>query len=406
MLYLECKMGAAGDMLNAALVSLVDRKRFVDKMNSLKLPGTVVELKNEYRNGIYGNLIKVVIDGEEEESEDVSDKTEENHADSHEHHSHHHHEHNSIEDIEKFILDLDLSDKVKRDAVSVYRLIADAEASAHGKPVEDIHFHEVGTMDAIADVLGVCILMEMINPDKVMASPINVGSGMVRCAHGILPVPAPATQHLLEGIPMYTDESVKAELCTPTGAALLRYFVDEFGSMPPSIVKKAGYGFGKKEFEKLNAVRAFLCENEGFGDRVVELRCNIDDMTPEDIGYAINIFLEGGAYDAFTSAIYMKKNRPATMLSVICNEAMRDKIVALIFKHTTTIGIRQNLCDRYVLERTKEVADTPYGEVRIKRSSGYGVDRVKIEYNDLARIADERDESIPHIKDIIYKSLE
>ncbi len=406
MLYLECKMGAAGDMLNAALVSLVDRKRFVDKMNSLKLPGTVVELKNEYRNGIYGNLIKVVIDGEEEESEDVSDKTEENHADSHEHHSHHHHEHNSIEDIEKFILDLDLSDKVKRDAVSVYRLIADAEASAHGKPVEDIHFHEVGTMDAIADVLGVCILMEMINPDKVMASPINVGSGMVRCAHGILPVPAPATQHLLEGIPMYTDESVKTELCTPTGAALLRYFVDEFGSMPPSIVKKAGYGFGKKEFEKLNAVRAFLCENEGFGDRVVELRCNIDDMTPEDIGYAINIFLEGGAYDAFTSAIYMKKNRPATMLSVICNEAMRDKIVALIFKHTTTIGIRQNLCDRYVLERTKEVADTPYGEVRIKRSSGYGVDRVKIEYNDLARIADERDESIPHIKDIIYKSLE
>ena len=272
MLYLECKMGAAGDMLNAALVSLVDRKRFVDKMNSLKLPGTVVELKNEYRNGIYGNLIKVVYDGEEEESEDVSDKTEENHADSHEHHSHHHHEHNSIEDIEEFILDLDLSDKVKRDAVSVYRLIADAEASAHGKPVEDIHFHEVGTMDAIADVLGVCILMEMINPDKVMASPINVGSGMVRCAHGILPVPAPATQHLLEGIPMYTDESVKAELCTPTGAALLRYFVDEFGSMPPSIVKKAGYGFGKKEFEKLNAVRAFLCENEGFGDREVELR--------------------------------------------------------------------------------------------------------------------------------------
>ncbi len=406
MLYLECKMGAAGDMLNAALVSLVDRKRFVDKMNSLKLPGTVVELKNEYRNGIYGNLIKVVYDGEEEESEDVSDKTEENHADSHEHHSHHHHEHNSIEDIEEFILDLDLSDKVKRDAVSVYRLIADAEASAHGKPVEDIHFHEVGTMDAIADVLGVCILMEMINPDKVMASPINVGSGMVRCAHGILPVPAPATQHLLEGIPMYTDESVKVELCTPTGAALLRYFVDEFGSMPPSIVKKAGYGFGKKEFEKLNAVRAFLCENEGFGDRVVELRCNIDDMTPEDIGYAINIFLESGAYDAFTSPIYMKKNRPATMLSVICNEAMRDKIVALIFKHTTTIGIRQNMCDRYVLERTKEVADTPYGEVRIKRSRGYGVDRVKIEYSDLARIADERDESIPHIRDIIYKSLE
>lgn len=405
MLYLECKMGAAGDMLNAALVSLVDRKKFVDKMNSLKLPNTVVKLKNEYRNGIYGNLVQVVIGGEEEESEDVSNNEEAHETHSHPHHEHHHHEHHSVEDIEKFILELDLSDRVKRDAVSVYRLIADAEASVHGKPVEDIHFHEVGTMDAIADVLGVCILMEMIDPDIVMASPVNVGSGMVKCAHGIVPVPAPATQHLLEGIPMYTDESVKAELCTPTGAALLKYFVDEFGAMPPSLVKKAGYGFGKKEFEKLNAVRAFLCVNEEYGDRIIELRCNIDDMTPEDIGYSIDIFLEGGAYDAFTSPIYMKKNRPATMLSVICNETMRDKIVELIFKHTSTIGIRQNVCDRYVLKRTEEVVDTPYGEVRIKRAKGYGVDRIKIEYNDLARIADERDESIPDIRDTIYKSL-
>lgn len=403
MLYLECKMGAAGDMLNAALVSLVDRKKFVDKMNSLNLPNTVVKLGNEYRNGIYGNIVQVVIDGKEEESEDVDNHEETHEVHSHAHHEHH--EHHSVEDIEKFILELDLSDRVKRDAVSVYRLIADAEAFAHGKPLEDIHFHEVGTMDAIADVLGVCILMEMINPDKIMASPVNVGSGMVKCAHGILPVPAPATQHLLEGIPMYTDESVKAELCTPTGAALLKYFVDEFGAMPPSLVKKAGYGFGKKEFDKLNAVRAFLCVNEEFGDRIIELRCNIDDMTPEDIGYSIDIFLEGGAYDAFTSPIYMKKNRPATMLSVICNETMRDKIVELIFKHTSTIGIRQNVCDRYVLKRTEEVVDTPYGEVRIKRSKGYGVDRVKIEYNDLARIADERDESIPDIRDTIYKSL-
>ena len=416
MLYLECKMGAAGDMLNAALLSLVDRKKYVDKMNSLNIPNTVVRFKNEYRNGIYGNIVEVLIDGEEEKSEDVGDGAVAHHGhehthghhshENHDHHEHHHHhEHYALEDIEKFILELDLSDKVKRDAISVYRLIAEAEAFVHGKEVKNIHFHEVGTIDAIADVIGVCILMEMINPDKVMASPVNVGGGMVRCAHGILPVPAPATQHLLEGIPMYTDDMIKAELCTPTGAALLRYFVDEFGAMPPSLVKKAGYGFGKKEFEKLNAVRAFLCEDEGLGDSVVELKCNIDDMTPEDMGYAINILLEGGAYDAYTIPIYMKKNRPATMLSVICNEAMRDKIVKLIFKHTTTIGIRQNMCDRYVLNRTKEVMDTPYGEVRIKRSRGYGVDRVKIEYNDLSRIADERDESIPNIRDAIYKTI-
>lgn len=397
-LYLECGMGAAGDMLTAALLELCDRGAFLRKMNALGLPHTTVAAETVSKCGISGTQICVSVGGTEEESRDVPvHHHESNHSHSHEHphthhhdgeHAHHAHSHASLEDILQRIGSLDLSERVRNDAAAVYRLLAEAESHAHGRPVGEIHFHEVGTLDAVADIVGVCLLMEMLSPDRVFASPVHVGSGYVHCAHGTLPVPAPATAYLLRDIPMYSG-AVQGELCTPTGAALLRYFVGEFGDMPQMKTQQIGYGFGKKEFPQLNCVRAFWGDSSDETEQIYELNCNLDDMTPEQIGYAAGKLFEAGALDVFTTPIGMKKNRPAVMLSVLCRAEMREAIVRELFRHTSTLGIRETVCRRYVLERGESVRHMQYGDVRIKTASGYGVTREKPEFDDLARLADE-----------------
>ena len=299
-------------------------------------------------------------------------------------------------DIEGIIDGLALSEKVRNNAMAVYRLIAEAEGKAHGKPVTEIHFHEVGTMDAIADVTAVCQLMEMLGVSRVLASPVHVGCGKVRCAHGILPVPAPATAFILQDVPIYGGK-IQGELCTPTGAALLKTFVSSFGEMPPLKVAKIGYGMGTKDFEVANCVRALLAESVGQGDMVAELSCNLDDMTPERIGFAMDRLFESGALDVYTIPLGMKKSRPGIMLCVICKEEDRDSMVRLIFQHTTTLGVRENNSRRYTLERSMETIHSPFGDVRVKRSEGYGVQRRKVEYEDLARIAKEKGMSIDEV---------
>ena len=271
-LYLECGMGAAGDMLTAALLELTeDRQAFVDKMNHIGLPGVSVAAEPSVKCGITGTHMRVTVDGAEEESVDADghehhhghehthdhghDHHEEAHGhhDDHDHdHGHGHHHHASVKDIDGIIGSLDVSEKVRADARAVYALIADAESRVHGRPVTEIHFHEVGTMDAVADVVGVCLLMEMLSPDQVIASPVHTGSGHVHCAHGILPVPAPATALILEGIPSYGGQ-VKGELCTPTGAALLKHFVSRFGDRPVMTVEAVGYGMGKRTLNRRTA---------------------------------------------------------------------------------------------------------------------------------------------------------
>ncbi|MBQ9392039.1 MAG: nickel pincer cofactor biosynthesis protein LarC [Lachnospiraceae bacterium] len=387
-LYIECKMGVAGDMLTASLLEHVNKEEFVKKINSLNVPGVSFEVERIKKSSIEGNKVHVVINGTEEGLE------------SKEHNHHSHHTHTSLEDVSVLINAMDLSDKVKNDAINVYNLIANAESRVHGTSVKDIHFHEVGTIDAIVDVVSVCLLMDMISPDRIIASPINVGSGMVECAHGILPVPAPATALLLEGIPMYTDHDINTELCTPTGAALIKYFVSEYGNIPVINTNSIGYGFGTKEFKKLNCVRTFLGEESiGSQDTVVELRCNIDDMTGEDVGFFIEKVLEEGALDAFSTPVYMKKNRPGILLTIMCKEDMIERMLQYIFRYTTTIGVRQSICNRFILDREEEIIETEYGTVRIKKVSGYGTSRVKPEYEDIKRIANERNVSPKEIRE-------
>lgn len=388
-LYLDCGMGAAGDMLTAALLELLpEPDDFLAELNGLGIPGVQFIREQAMKCGITGTHISVKVDGEEED-EYLHDH--QHHEHEHEHgHSHgdglSHHHHSGMRDIEQIVAALRLPAKVERDVLAVYGLIAEAESKAHNVPVTEIHFHEVGTMDAVADITAVCLLMDRLAPDQVVVSPIHVGSGHVHCAHGILPVPAPATAFILKDAPIYGG-GVKGELCTPTGAALLKHFATEFGEMPVMRVSAIGYGMGKKDFKAANCVRALWGETEERNDAVLELSCNVDDMTGEEMGFAMERLFDAGALEVYTVPIGMKKNRPGTMLRVLCRETEQEALVRAIFQYTSTIGVRETVCRRYVLDRRVETLETPYGKVHRKNSVGYGISRAKYEYDDLAEIA-------------------
>lgn len=402
-LYFDLGMGAAGDMLASSLYELIDDKAgFIEKMNSLGIPGVEVSVEVATKCGINGSHFKVVVNGEEEESHDHhhNHDHEHHHNHHHEHHEHHeehhHHYHSGMDDIREIVFKLKVPSMVRLNILAVYETIAEAESAVHGVPVDHIHFHEVGSMDAIADIAAVCLLMHMIDPDRVIASPIHVGSGHVHCAHGILPVPAPATALILKGVPVYGG-SISGELCTPTGAALIKHFVDDFGPMPAMTVDAWGYGMGKKDFEMANCVRVAMGETASKGSEIVELTCNLDDMTPEKIGFAMEVFMDNGALDVYTIPVGMKKNRPGIVLNVMARMEDKDKMVNLIFKHTTTLGIRENVSRRYTLERHVEMVDSSLGKVRAKVSTGFGVERRKYEYEDLVKIAKKNNISIDEV---------
>lgn len=385
-LYLDCGMGAAGDMLTAALLELFpQREKMAEELNELGIPGVRYEAEPCSKCGIQGTHVHVYV-GDTEEGE------------YHDHpHSHHH---SGMEEIAHWISHIQASQTVKERIRSVYETIARAESLVHGVEVQDIHFHEVGTLDALADVTAVCYLMEKLGNPVVYASPVHVGSGHVYCAHGILPVPAPATAEILKGVPIYGGQ-IQGELCTPTGAALLKQFVKEFGDMPVMIPQAVGYGMGKKDFAMANCLRAVLGESGEAEDSILELSCNLDDMTGEDIGFAMERLLEAGAPEVFTTPIFMKKNRPAVMLTVLCRQEQREQMVRLIFRHTTTLGIRQTPHRRYTLTRREEQVMTPYGPVSCKISQGWGVSRRKPEYEDLARLAREKDIPIHQLRETL-----
>ncbi len=389
-LYIECSMGVAGDMLMGALYELLndeDRKKFTDKMNSLGIEGLHVEAVPSVKCGINGTHMNVTIDGHEELES---------------HHSEHHHHHGaSMHDIRHVIDAAGISENVKKNAVEVYECIAQAESRVHGKSADEIHFHEVGSKDAMADVIGCCMLIDIIGADRIVVSPVTTGFGNVRCAHGILPVPAPATALILNDVPLRAG-SIEGELCTPTGAALVKHYADEFGNMPQMTVSRIGYGMGTKDFAAANCVRVFVgIQATRTAKTIVQLCCNIDDMTAEELGYAAELLMDEGALDVYTTAIGMKKSRPGTLLTVMCREEDRERIAGLIFRNTTTLGMRVYHCERMILERSEKTLHTEFGDVRCKEASGYGVVRSKLEYDDVIRLAKSSGRSIREIRDII-----
>lgn len=432
-LYIECAMGAAGDMLTAALLDLLspeEQQAFLEQMNRL-LPGVQVKATPAQKCGVQGLHVHVLVNGEEEHSHDHGPvhpevhpapavhehphehdhdhehhhEHEHSHTHEHEHphdhvhehdhpheheHGHGHHHHATMAWVEHTIQETSLPPEVKEQALEVYRTIAQAESAAHGCPVDQVHFHEVGALDAVADVTAVCLLLHILAPEKIVASPVHLGSGQVRCAHGILPVPAPATAYILQGVPAYTG-TIRGELCTPTGAALLKTFAQSFGPMPVMVTEKVGIGVGNKDFEAANVLRVFwgsdASQVQQESDQIVELRCNLDDMTGEAIGYASELLLEEGALDVYTVPIQMKKSRPAVMLCCLCYAPQRDKLTQLMLRHTTTWGVRASVMDRSVLTTRMVPVKTKYGVVRVKQGTGYGVKKSKVEYGDMAAAA-------------------
>ena len=484
-LYIECAMGAAGDMLTAALLELMpDKEAALAKLNAMGIPGVVFEAEPSAKCGITGTHMRVLIHGKEEGAmpcghthaheehhehnhahehhhEHEHDHVHEHHHE-HEHHAHthahehvqedahchdsdahdhahhhehdaHHHAHHGMAEIRSLIAELAVSETVKEKVLAVYQSIAEAESKVHGAEVDQIHFHEVGSMDAVADVTAVCLLIELLAPEQVIVSPIHVGSGTVLCAHGRLPVPAPATALILEGMPIYGG-SVQGELCTPTGAALLKTFADSFGPMPPMRVAKTGYGMGTKDFEQANCLRAMLgesftmngtaskmqtgqdAEGENTGSRgaagkdtetenpaaregrITEISCNLDDMTGEDIAFAAEHILQAGALDVFTESIYMKKGRPAVKLTVLARPEDEERLAGEIFRHTSTIGVRIHTDRRYELARRSEQRKTPLGTIEVKISEGFGVRKEKIEFASLKQIAETSGKRLAEVR--------
>lgn len=466
-LYIECSMGAAGDMLMGALLEIAPENA-AQKLQELQIPGVEFHPVKAESCGITGTHMQVLIHGEEEtEAEHIhehhhehmhehahedhthnhthSHNPEHHHENSHDHmHSHdhehgHHHAHHSMADIAAVINGLDVPEPVKKNALDVYQRIAAAESRVHGAPVSEVHFHEVGALDAVADVVGNCLLLSMIAPDRVVVSPVNTGSGHVHCAHGILPVPAPATAEILKDAVSYSD-GTDGELCTPTGAALLTQFADAFGHQPAMQIRKTGIGLGTKEFPgKANGLRVFLgdeispelmglaSETESAGsaqtgtsivcrqsdlaeygglifsgdsasdltqlrefpqDLVAELSANIDDMTGEELGFTMERLLEEGALDVYHTPIVMKKSRPAVKLSCICRPEDAAGMTDLMLRLTTTLGVRMQIFRRAVLSRSTS-ENSSGASVKVSTDSRRGISRRKIEYDDAAAYARE-----------------
>ena len=387
-LYLDLQMGAAGDMLAGALLGLLDeagRARLLAELRDALPEGVETALLPAEQCGVTGAHFSVTVHGEEEHEP----------AEHAHHRHHHHHDHAGMAEIGHIVAHMGLEEAAAADVLAVYRAIAAAESEVHGTPVAEVHFHELGALDAVADVTATALALRALGAERIVASPVAVGSGTVRCAHGVLPVPAPATALLLRGVPAYAGE-VAGELCTPTGAALIGYYVNQFGPMPVMCPDRVGYGFGTKEFPgRPNCVRAILGEafdsgerrDEGETETLVELACNIDDMTPEDVGFALERVRAAGAVEAFTVAAGMKKDRPGVLLTALCREADREAVLAALFAHTTTLGVREATLRRYALVRETETVQTAFGPVRRKISHGFGVERVKWEYEDLAAVA-------------------
>lgn len=459
-LYLDCNMGATGEMLASALLAIhPNQKQVIERLNQLNLPGIRFQAESVATGGLVGTHMKILRDSAVFEEDSLASGSQ------------------RFSPPQSLFLDScsyqnlmgDLSEncpeKIQEGVQAVFRLIAEAKSAVCDQPIELIESmesieakvdlpmndsdlgdeNETGTgsrsrvqedgtgvwkvenKTAIAEVIAVCVLMDELKPEKVVASCVQVGSGVERRDHGFFPIPSPEVAWMLRGVPTYggqiqqiqadwtQKDQIQKEACDLTGAALLKHFVQEFGSQPRMRVEEIGYGFafanslntghtGMRIVADTGIVmRAMMGESAAHEDSVLELCCNLDDMTPERIGFAMEELFLAGALDVYTTPIGMKKNRPAVLLICMCRVELRERMIKLLFLHTTTLGIREKVCNRYVMKRFMETVETEYGPVRIKHVSGWGVEREKAEYDDLVRIARQQNLSIAQVDDLVKK---
>jgi len=397
LLYYDCFAGISGDMNLGALIDLgVDIDFLKKELSALPVHGYELKVENDSRKGISGTRVQVLID----------DLHKHMHDHDHVHGNHHHHHHNSYGEIKQMITLSGLDNRVKEISISIFEKVAVAEAKIHNKPVDEVHFHEVGAIDSIVDIVGAAICINFLAPGEIQCSTVELGGGMVKCAHGLYPVPAPATAEIVKNFPVRKG-TVDYEATTPTGAAILAACVNRFTDRTGFRILKSGYGIGTKDDTIPNVLRVFLCET--VDDRETEtepsfiIECNIDDMNPEFYDYIIDSLFSAGARDVYITPIIMKKSRPAVKLSVLCSTDAEERINEVLFSETSTIGVRKYKVDKTMLERKIETLVTQYGEVRVKSVFFQGTwFKSKPEYDDCIKIA--RDKKIPVSR--VYREVE
>ncbi|MBT3245150.1 MAG: nickel pincer cofactor biosynthesis protein LarC [Bacteroidetes bacterium] len=385
-LYYDCFAGIAGDMNLGALIDLgVDHSYLETELKKLNIEGFHLEIKQDQRRGITGTKADVIIENQDNEK------------------------HRHLRHIEELVNDSTLSEQVKANALKIFDLIAVAEAKVHNISKEKVHFHEVGALDSIADIVGAAICIDYLKVDKIVSSPIQLGGGTVKCAHGVMPVPAPATAEIVKNIPVRTG-LVDHEATTPTGAAILVAMADEFSSQIELPIRKTAYGIGNRDSEVANVLRVYLCEDIGNTEDVETedasvLESNIDDMNPEHFDFIMEQLFQAGASDVWMTPIVMKKSRPAITLSVLSKPELLDEMKEIIFTHSSSIGIREIQVKKNMLRREATSIVTTYGRVRIKNCY-YNNKLVssKPEYEDCKKLAVQNGVSISEIENSITKS--
>jgi len=413
-LYFDCFSGISGDMTIGALLDLgVDKELFRSELDKLNLSGYEIIIQKKVKNGITGTDFEVIINEDYEKFQEKIKQHEHQEQHEHDHHHdyhnvsihHHSHEVRNLKSIETMIDLSDLTQSVKDFSKKVFKEIAKAEAKVHNKDINEVHFHEVGAIDSIVDIVGVAICLDILGIKKVFSSPLHDGTGFINCQHGILPVPVPAVMEMLvESKIPYISENVNTELVTPTGMGIIKCLASSFGNMPAMIIDKIGYGMGKRETGRFNALRVVmgtLFEEDKITEEISILETNIDDMSPEIISYTVERLFESGALDVFCTPINMKKNRSAVMLTVLTKKDLEEKLVSIILKETTTLGVRVSCKNRYCMNREIVKVDTEFGEVRVKVASNGEIKKVAPEYEDCREIAMKSGKSISSIYSIV-----
>lgn len=419
-LYFDCSSGISGDMTLGALLDLgIDKEKFVAEMSKINVEGYDIVFGKAVKNGIGANKVDVVItvEGYDEDGQPLEhhhdhdhdhDHDHEHHHDhdhDHEHHHHHGHVHRNLNDVFEIIDKSEINENAKDLAKRIFMRVAKAESKVHNEPLDKVHFHEVGAIDSIVDIIGTAICIDMLKPDRIFASVVNDGHGFIMCQHGQIPVPVPATAQIFADSDVVSRQiDIDTELVTPTGAAIIAELAESYGTMPAMSVEKIGYGAGKKDMKIPNVLRVSMGEmaeevndEEVNDEEVVILETNVDDSTGEIMGYTLDRIFEAGARDAFYSPIFMKKSRPAYKLTVICDEKNRDAIETIIFRETTTIGIRRRIETRTCLERTYGTVDTKYGKLDVKKVYRDGVESVYPEYESAKKLAMENKVALKEI---------
>ena len=390
--YLECFAGISGDMFLGALVDAgVDPKLLHEAIASLNV-GATLEIEKVDRSGINASKVRVLVDGTSAETADSATRTH--------HHSHHeHHAHGrSLSVIRTMIENAPLAAAAKETAIRAFELLGESESKIHNVPIETIHFHEVGAVDSIVDIEAGAVGAHALHVDSWICSPLNVGGGTVECAHGTFPVPAPATMDLLQGVPTYSS-GIQMELVTPTGAALVRALNCTFGPAPAMRVEEIGYGAGSRNPKRFpNVVRLSLGDTSDAmsltGDTVVVMETAVDDLNPQVLGDFTERALQAGALDVMCSSVHMKKNRLATLITILCDRAHAEPLQQLLFRETTTLGVRIREERRACLDRKFVDVETQWGEIRIKIGLLNGVEvNAAPEYEDCRRCAEQH--SVP-----------